>query len=143
MERFGEDAQTHEKGENANGYIDIKDPAPGEILSDQTSKGRPQADAKCYDDRVQTERPPALIRRENTCDHRNIHSKDQCSPQSLEEPGQDQNGQGRCRSAKNRTKHKKQQPQLIEWFASDYIGQASEREQNRSDDKQIADDDPL
>src|SRR6266699_4253017 len=86
---------------------------------------------------------PALARREDTRNHRGIDGKDARSPDSLEETGDDQDGQRRRCSAEDGAKHEDDQPCLIDGLAPEHIGQASERQQARSNHDQIANDDPF
>src|SRR5712692_5291518 len=72
-----------------------------------------------------------------------IDGKDERSTYSLQETGDDQDGQRRRCPAEDGAKHEDDQSCFIDWLTPDYIGQASERQQARSNHDQIANDDPF
>src|SRR6266566_6055114 len=143
MEGFSEHAPANDEDNSTNGDVDIKYPAPGQILGDQTSNGRPRANAESYNNSIQTECAPALARRKGTRNHRSIDGKDERSTYSLEETGDDKYGQGRRCPAEDGAKNEDDQPCFIDWLTPDHIGQASESQQERSNNDQIANDDPF
>src|SRR5437588_6167811 len=72
-----------------------------------------------------------------------IDGKDERSPYSLQETGDDQYGQRRRCPAEDGAKHEDDQPCFIDGLPPDHIGQASESQQARSNHDQIANDDPF
>ena len=90
MEGFSEHAHANAEDKSTDRDVDIEDPAPAQILGDQTSNGRPRAHAERHNNSIQTECAPALARREDTRNHRRIDGKDERSPYSLQETGEDQ-----------------------------------------------------
>src|SRR3989442_4800702 len=90
LEGFSEHAHANAEDKSTDGDVDIEYPAPGQILGDQTSNGRPRANPESHHHSIQTECAPALARREDARNHRGIDGKDERSPYSLQETGDDQ-----------------------------------------------------
>src|SRR5438309_1399286 len=69
--------ESGQQDEQADGHIDIKDPAPGQILGDDPANRRPGSYAQRYDHRIQAQGQSALMGGKGTGYHRYVDRKDE------------------------------------------------------------------
>src|SRR5437660_12734541 len=87
--------ESGQQDEQADGHIDIKDPAPGQILGDDPANRRPGSYAQGYDHGIQAQRQSSLVARETTGDHRHVDRKDERAPETLEKASKNEEQQRR------------------------------------------------
>src|SRR5947207_11394061 len=76
--------ESGQQDEQADGHIDIKDPAPGQILGDDPANRRPGSHAQGYDHGIQAQGQSAFMGGEGTRDHGYIDRKNERTPKTLE-----------------------------------------------------------
>src|SRR5205085_150049 len=101
--------QRGEEEQQADGYIDIKDPAPGQILGDKAANSWPRSHAQRDDHRIQAQGQSALMAGKGTGDHRHIDRKDERPTNPLEKTSEDEKQQRRGETRKRRSEDKNNQ----------------------------------
>src|SRR5260370_41908948 len=105
----------------------MEDPAPGEILGDDTANGGTCADAECHDDGIQAKSAPKLTGRKDTCGEGDVDGKYERSPQSLEGASGNKYAQGGPCARKGRDAGKKSQSRRPKCVLADHITTPPER----------------
>src|SRR5437588_2777441 len=87
--------ESGQQDEQADGHIDIKDPAPGQILGDDPANRWPSSHAQGYDHRIQAQGQSSLMAGESTRDHGYIDRKNERTPKTLEKASKNEEQQRR------------------------------------------------
>src|SRR6266567_7858793 len=87
--------ESGQQDEQADGHIDIKDPAPGQILGDDPSNRRPGSNSQRYDHGIQAQCQSSLMVGKGTGYHRHVDRKDERAPKTLEKASKNEQQQRR------------------------------------------------
>src|SRR2546423_14217857 len=87
--------ESGQQDEQADGHIDIKDPAPGQILGNDPANRRPGSYAQGYDHGIQAQCQSSFMGGKGTRYHRHVDRKDERSSKTLEKASKNEQQQGR------------------------------------------------
>src|SRR5258706_5919390 len=135
--------QRRQQHEQADGHIDVKNPAPAEKVCDNASDGRPGSYAQRYHYGIQAQGQSSLIGGKGTGNHRHVDRKDERASDPLEETSKNQQRQRRGQARKRGPKDENNQSRQENGLATKHIGKASKGEQKGGNHDQVANNDPL
>src|SRR6266704_6399243 len=87
--------ESGQQDEQADGHIDIKDPAPGQILGNDPANRRSGSHAQRYDHGIQAQCQSSFMAGKGTGNHRHVDRKDERAPKALEKASKNEQQQRR------------------------------------------------
>ena len=140
---LSQQAQGRDNANDADGHIDVKNPAPGEGVGDDTAHGGTGARTGGHHQSQNTQGPPPLRGRKGAADHGGADGHDHRAPHRLQGAQDDQEQQSRSRPAQGGADGKDEESQHPEEFLPHHIHQSAQGQQEAGNNDEISNDDPF